>query len=102
MIYGNYNVLDVFGLLTAFFEWGFLYLLAAKDGVVSYDDILAQYNGSLFYKIVREREAAAAQGYKPVSGEDGDFRGRGDDAYEDDVDAEGEVDEEEEEDDKSA
>ncbi|KAJ3341519.1 hypothetical protein HDU93_004678 [Gonapodya sp. JEL0774] len=50
------NVVDPFGryltrVFAAFFEWGTLYLLCAKNGVVPKDGVRRQYDGSLFYAI---------------------------------------------------
>lgn len=48
---------DPFGWMAAILEWGFLYVLCAdENGVVSYEAIRGQYDGSLFYKIEAARK----------------------------------------------
>jgi len=49
---------DPFGWLAAFFEWGFLWVLCAdRGGVVSFEAIRGQYDGTLFYAIRDQRRA---------------------------------------------
>lgn len=50
------NVLDPFGWVANKFEFGVLWLLAQKNGMISKDAIRGQYDGSLFYKISAERK----------------------------------------------
>ncbi|CAG8660489.1 7159_t:CDS:2, partial [Paraglomus occultum] len=54
MIRGNANVMDFFGVFAMVFEWGTLWLLRARNGVLLKEDVRAQYDGSLFYKVERE------------------------------------------------
>ncbi|KAB5577834.1 Caleosin related protein-domain-containing protein [Coniochaeta sp. 2T2.1] len=50
----NKVVADVFGWTAQFFEWGTVWLLFQRDGLVSKEDIRRTYDGSIFYEI-RER-----------------------------------------------
>ncbi|RKO83730.1 caleosin, partial [Blyttiomyces helicus] len=45
---------DFFGWFAAKFEWGTLYLLGQKDGIVPKEVIRRQYDGTLFYEIERK------------------------------------------------
>ncbi|KAJ3288162.1 hypothetical protein HK104_008311 [Borealophlyctis nickersoniae] len=54
MLSGNRNAMDLFGWTAAFLEWGTLYLLAAKDGVIPKEAIRRQYDGTLFYHIEKK------------------------------------------------
>jgi peroxygenase len=49
------DIYDPIGWVAAKLEWFFLYVLIAKDGIVSKEDIKATYDGSLFERIERER-----------------------------------------------
>lgn len=50
------DINDPFGWMAAALEWGFLWVLAADpSGIVSFDDIRGQYDGTLFYKIRDQR-----------------------------------------------
>lgn len=52
------DINDPFGWMAAILEWGFLWVLAAdRDGVVSFDAIRSQYDGTLFYKIRENRQS---------------------------------------------
>lgn len=56
------DINDPFGWMAAILEWGFLWALAADyDGVVSFDAIRSQYDGTLFYKIRDQRRAMPRQ-----------------------------------------
>lgn len=51
----RWDVMDFFGWFAAKLEWGYLWILCQKNGMVSWDDIMGQYDGSTFHKIERER-----------------------------------------------
>ncbi|CAG8521626.1 3779_t:CDS:2 [Ambispora gerdemannii] len=55
MMYGNANVADFFGWFATVFEWGTMWLLANKNGILYKEDVRAQYDGSFFYKIAEKR-----------------------------------------------
>lgn len=58
------DINDPFGWIAAILEWGFLWALAADyDGVVSFDAIRSQYDGTLFYKIRDQRRAVPQQSH---------------------------------------
>lgn len=50
------NIMDPIGWFAGKFEFGTLWLLAQRDGMVSKEVIRGQYDGSLFYKIAAERK----------------------------------------------
>lgn len=50
------DLYDPIGWISAKLEWFFLYVLVAKDGIVTKDDIQAVYDGSLFERIEEERK----------------------------------------------
>lgn len=60
---GNRNVLDVVGWVFQVFLWGFLFILAARPGeaggagrrYLHKDDVLKQYDGTLYYEIEERR-----------------------------------------------
>lgn len=53
---------DPFGWMAAILEWGFLYVLCADEGgVVSFDAVRGQYDGTLFYKIEEARKRQQQQ-----------------------------------------
>eukprot|EP01117_Protostelium_nocturnum_P012379 TRINITY_DN4567_c0_g1_i1.p1 TRINITY_DN4567_c0_g1~~TRINITY_DN4567_c0_g1_i1.p1 ORF type:complete len:282 (+),score=73.68 TRINITY_DN4567_c0_g1_i1:95-940(+) len=54
-------IMDFFGWFALFFELGTTYLLIAKDGVMTKEDMRRVYDGSLFYH-VREVRRAEKQG----------------------------------------
>ncbi|CAB4408467.1 unnamed protein product [Rhizophagus irregularis] len=56
VIRGNANVFDPFGWTSAVFEWGTLYLLCEKDGIVHKEDVRSCYDGSLFFKMQETEE----------------------------------------------
>ncbi|CAB4485836.1 Caleosin-domain-containing protein [Rhizophagus irregularis] len=56
VIRGNANVFDPFGWTSAVFEWGTLYLLCEKDGIVYKEDVRSCYDGSLFFKMQETEE----------------------------------------------
>ncbi|RGB43761.1 Caleosin related protein [Rhizophagus diaphanus] len=56
VIRGNANVFDPFGWTSAVFEWGTLYLLCEKDGIVYKEDVRSCYDGSLFFKMLETGE----------------------------------------------
>ncbi len=50
------DINDPFGWMAAILEWGFLWVLAAdQNGIVPFDAITAQYDGTLFYQIREKR-----------------------------------------------
>ncbi|PJF19182.1 hypothetical protein PSACC_01020 [Paramicrosporidium saccamoebae] len=51
----KWDVLDFFGWWAAKFEWIFMWILSQKNGVMSWDDIKGQYDGSLFKDIEAKR-----------------------------------------------
>ena len=55
MLIENRQLFDFIGWGAAAFEWGFLYWLAADNGVLKRSTILGMYDGSLFYRIAAER-----------------------------------------------
>ncbi|KAJ3090587.1 hypothetical protein HK102_003252 [Quaeritorhiza haematococci] len=48
------NIIDPTGWIASRLEWGTLYLLAAKDGMISKEVIRRQYDGTLFYQVQHE------------------------------------------------
>ncbi|KAJ7100865.1 Caleosin [Mycena belliarum] len=56
MIRGNRNLFDFFGWFAAVFEWGSTYLLLAKDGRVSKQDVHDILDGSLFTKLATKND----------------------------------------------
>jgi peroxygenase len=54
----NWDVMDFFGWWAAKIEWFFMWVLAQRDGVISFDDIRAQYDGTLFKNTERKRREA--------------------------------------------
>lgn len=46
---------DFFGFFVAKLEWLFLYLLVGQNGYILKDDIVKQYDGTLFYEIEDKR-----------------------------------------------
>lgn len=58
MLKGFRDINDPFGWMAAALEWGFLWALVADErGVVSFEAIRGQYDGSLFYTL-RDRNRA--------------------------------------------
>lgn len=53
------DVMDVFGWCASKIEWFYLWILAQRSGVVSWDDIAAQYDGTLFTRIERTQRRSA-------------------------------------------
>lgn len=51
----KWNVLDFFGWWATKLEWFFLWVLAQRHGVVSWDAIRDQYDGTLFRKVEASR-----------------------------------------------
>jgi len=56
LIQGNANAGDPFGWIASFIEWGTLYLLCAKDGIVVKEDLRTCYDGTLFFKVAESKE----------------------------------------------
>jgi len=54
------NVNDPFGWFAGKFEWGTLWLLCQENGKISREDVRSCYDGTLFYRIEKKRNAAAA------------------------------------------
>lgn len=50
-IRGNANVFDFFGWTASVFEWGTLYLLCEKDGMVRKEDVRSCFDGTLFFRM---------------------------------------------------
>ncbi|KAI9020572.1 Caleosin-domain-containing protein [Hyaloraphidium curvatum] len=58
MFKGSRNVMDPFGWFAFFFEWGTLWFLCADpQGRLTKEDVGAQYDGTLFYRIEADRNA---------------------------------------------
>ncbi len=56
--WGDRDFLDVFGFLASAGEWGLLYVLAGKQGKLTREQLRRMYDGSLFYDLEREAQAA--------------------------------------------
>ena len=57
MIWSLRDSFDPFGWALSTFWWTFLYFLAVNDkGILTYEAMMAQYDGSLFYAIENERK----------------------------------------------
>jgi peroxygenase len=54
-LYKEQDLFDVFGIMASGGEFGALYLLAAQDGKVSKERLMALYQGTLFYDLAHER-----------------------------------------------
>jgi peroxygenase len=54
-LYKEQDLFDFFGVIASGGEFGALYLLAAKDGKVSKERMVALYQGTLFYELAQER-----------------------------------------------
>ncbi|KXS22162.1 caleosin CLO3-2 [Gonapodya prolifera JEL478] len=65
MIRAQRNWVDPFGWFAAFFEWGTLYLLCAKDGMMPKEAVRRQFDGTLFYYIEQQIVEAKKSG-KPT------------------------------------
>ncbi|KXS14350.1 Caleosin-domain-containing protein [Gonapodya prolifera JEL478] len=65
MIRAQRNWVDPFGWFAAFFEWGTLFLLCAKDGMISKEAVRRQYDGTLFYYIEQQIIEAKKSGKPP-------------------------------------
>lgn len=51
----KWDVMDLFGWWASKLEWAFLWVLSQRNGIVSWEDIRKQYDGSLFKEIENER-----------------------------------------------
>ncbi|GET01012.1 caleosin domain protein [Rhizophagus clarus] len=56
IIRGNANAFDPYGWIAASFEWGTLYFLCEKDGIVSKEDLRSCFDGTLFYRMEQTEE----------------------------------------------
>ncbi|KAJ3332281.1 hypothetical protein HDU76_000771 [Blyttiomyces sp. JEL0837] len=62
MTQSNRDVMDFFGYIAAKGEWLVLYYTAAnKDGMVSKEELRASFDGTLWYKIEKERKMAKSK-----------------------------------------
>ena len=65
----RWDVMDFFGWWAAKIEWFYLWVLCQKNGVVSWDDIAAQYDGSLFAglskSVLQQVKFNMEHGYRP-------------------------------------
>jgi peroxygenase len=48
---------DPCGMMAVYIEWRLLWSMAAKDGKLTKEDVIAQYDGTLFYRLAQERAA---------------------------------------------
>lgn len=58
LIYRDRNIYDIVGVSGAILEWGLLFLLCANslnNFTISKEDVLSQYDGTLFSKIEKKR-----------------------------------------------
>ncbi|WP_437966269.1 caleosin family protein [Sorangium sp. So ce260] len=55
---GDRDLLDVFGFLASAGEWAVLYALAGKGGKLTREQLRRMYDGTLFYELEREQQAA--------------------------------------------
>jgi peroxygenase len=55
---GDSDLWDIFGTAASGAEFGLLFAVAAEDGRISHDHMLAFYDGSLFFELAEEREGA--------------------------------------------
>ncbi|MGK3985169.1 caleosin family protein [Sorangium sp. So ce136] len=55
---GDRDLLDVFGFLASAGEWTVLYALAGKGGKLTREQLRRMYDGTLFYELEREKQAA--------------------------------------------
>ncbi|RIA94914.1 Caleosin-like protein [Glomus cerebriforme] len=62
MIRSNANLFDIIGTLTAITEWGALYSLCSKDGIVSKEDVRTCFDGSLFYRMAEDTKEKHQKG----------------------------------------
>jgi len=56
LIRGDSNAFDPFGWAATAIEWGTLYLLCAKDGIISKEDVRTCYDGTLFHRMAETEE----------------------------------------------
>ncbi|AUX47274.1 uncharacterized protein SOCE26_087920 [Sorangium cellulosum] len=61
---GDRDMLDVFGFLASAGEWTVLYALAGRGGKLTREQLRRMYDGTLFYEL--ERETQAARGEAPA------------------------------------
>ncbi|WP_437333801.1 caleosin family protein [Sorangium sp. So ce394] len=63
---GDRDLLDVFGFLASAGEWGVLYALAGKGGKLTREQLRRMYDGTLFYELEREKQAARTSASAPA------------------------------------
>lgn len=69
----KFVAMDFFGWAASKLEWSFLWILCQKKGVVGWNDIREQYDGSLFERIV-EQNCHAATNNDDISGDINDMK----------------------------
>ncbi|KYF67673.1 caleosin family protein [Sorangium cellulosum] len=63
---GDRDFLDVLGFLASAGEWAVLYALAGKGGKLTREQLRRMYDGTLFYELEREKQAARSAGGAPA------------------------------------
>lgn len=56
MIWNLRDSFDPFGWVLSVFWWSALYILASSNGILSFQTMIAQYDGSLFYILEQQRK----------------------------------------------
>ncbi|WP_437722785.1 caleosin family protein [Sorangium sp. So ce861] len=63
---GDRDLFDVFGFLASAGEWAVLYALAGEGGKLTREQLRRMYDGTLFYELEREKQAARRSASAPA------------------------------------